>query len=242
MIENPTWWPKPRYAHCCALSNVLHEQCGHVKRKLQHNHFHNRVTSPPNQWRDVPSVEALQELREAHESCPCLKTLYLLQRGQCSKCDYYQQVPPKPRSVLDRPAGRRDVTLADRLDHSQLLSPKRREQREESLKRWRHKIGKQAIHHQGFLRRMSRTELYSEMLSPIENQRRAAKCCSCKGYLDRYTDRYNDELMKMPCGHTMHHPCFKGLFYSSLRSDRLQCPACRRKYKVMMTPKFAVIK
>jgi len=273
MAEYPTWWPHPRYAHCCTLSHVLHEQCGHVEQMLRHTQFQ-VVNAPKDKWHEMGSLEAMQEMREAHESCPSLKTLYLLQQGQCSKCTYYQQVPAKPRSVLDRLTGKRDTTLADRLDHSQLLSPKRKEQREQRLNKWKHENEQQKFRDQQFSSRkphVSQTQaafeeklaalraqedrdnvpledriliydedtLYSEMLSAIADQREAAKCCGCNRHLYRHTDRYNDELMKMPCRHTIHYLCFKRLFYSSLRSDRLQCPACRRKYRVLMKPKFA---
>ncbi|PMD35567.1 hypothetical protein L207DRAFT_533677 [Hyaloscypha variabilis F] len=273
MAEYHKWWPKPRFAHHCTLSHVLHEQYGHAEQKLHHTDFHETARPTNDKWHDSQSVEAVLELREAQETCPCIKTLYLLQRGQCSTCHYYQQVPPKSTSILDRLTGKRDATLADRLDHSQLLSPGRKQQREHRLKKWRNEIEQQTIQHREFLDQSQEPQvsrkkaafeknlaalriqeerdnvtledriflydeeaLYCEMLSPIEDQRKATKCCSCK----RHLDGRNDELMIMPCGHTIHHLCFKKLFYSSLSRDRLQCPTCRRKYRMLMKPKFAV--
>jgi hypothetical protein len=103
------------------------------------------------QWHIMPSQAAERVEQEAHSSRPALISLWLIQCGQCSKCDYYEHVPPKRRSLFDRLTGKRDATLADRLDHPQILSPKRREQRERRLIDWRHEIEEQRIKHQQFL-------------------------------------------------------------------------------------------
>ena len=122
------------------------------------------------------STEAVQKVRVAQNSCPCLKTLYLLQRGQCSKCDYYQQVPAKPRSLLDKLTGKRDTTLADRLDHSQVLSLKRQEQRDQRLKLWKHENERRRVQDQQLinasreLEASQRTAVFERNLATLRAQ------------------------------------------------------------------------
>jgi hypothetical protein len=140
MPEYQTWWPKPRHTHSCTVTHVLHDQCGHAKQTLSHSTFHMDASQRNKQWQFMPSQAAKRVEQEARSSCPALISHWLIQRGQCSKCDYYEHVPPKRRSLFDRLTGKRDATLADRLDHSQILSPKRREQRERHLVDWRHEI------------------------------------------------------------------------------------------------------
>lgn len=74
-------------------------------------------------------------------------------------------------------------------------------------------------------------------LGPEDQGLAKPRCCFCSGYYDEYS--YNDELKEIPCGHTILTFYFQKLYFSTIRKN-FECPACDRKYKVLMKPKFPV--
>jgi hypothetical protein len=95
MPEYPTWWPKRRYILCCVLDRVLHDNRDYVQHTLDHSSIHLGVNHGSKEWHIMPSQEAQQEGEHARSSYPSLKILWLIQRDQSLKCDYYEKCNTK---------------------------------------------------------------------------------------------------------------------------------------------------